>query len=78
MLFNRNEVYQEQLWEKSFEFFKDHLSLHTIENYGPVQKEVPQEPKATTDTPIPNQEVEGEDLESQQKSSPKDTPKESN
>ena len=67
-------MFQEQLWEKSFEFLKDHLSPHTIENYGPVQKEVSQEPKSTTDTPIPNQEVEGEDLESQQKSSPEDIP----
>ncbi len=31
----RNEQFQEQLWRKSFEFMKDHLSPETVDKYGP-------------------------------------------
>ena len=34
----RNEVFQEQLWSKSFEFLKDYLSPDTVEKYGPKDK----------------------------------------
>ena len=30
----RNEQYQEELWKRSFEFLKDHLSPETVEKYG--------------------------------------------
>ena len=35
----RNEQYQEDLWKRSFEFLKDHLSAETIEKYGPRPEE---------------------------------------
>ena len=38
----RNEQYQEELWKRSFEFLKDHLSPETVEKYGP-----PSEPPET-------------------------------
>ena len=31
----RNEVYQEEMWSKTIEFLKDHLSPETVEKYGP-------------------------------------------
>ena len=47
----RNESYQEDLWRKSFEYLKDHLSPETVEKYGPTQ-----EPTTTEQVT----EVEGE------------------
>ena len=32
----RNEQFQEELWKRSFEFLKDHLSPETVEKYGPL------------------------------------------
>ena len=31
----RNEQFQEELWKRSFEFLKDHLSPETMEKYAP-------------------------------------------
>ena len=31
----RNEQFQEDLWKRSFDFLKDHLSAETKEKYGP-------------------------------------------
>lgn len=41
----RNEQFQEELWKRSFEFLKDHLSPETVEKYGP-----PPEPAETGET----------------------------
>ena len=32
---HRNEQFQEDMWRRSFEFLKDHLSAETKEKYGP-------------------------------------------
>ena len=32
---HRNEEFQEELWRKSVEFLKDHLSPETMEKFGP-------------------------------------------
>ena len=32
----RDEKNQEEMWKKSFEFLKDHLSPETVEKYGPL------------------------------------------
>ena len=34
----RNEGFQEELWKKSFEILKEHLSQDTIEKYGPESR----------------------------------------
>ena len=47
----RNESYQEDLWGRSFEYLRDHLSPETVEKYGPTQ-----EPTTTEQAT----EVEGE------------------
>ena len=39
----RDEQNQEEMWKRSFEFLKDHLSPETVEKYGPL-------PKSATDT----------------------------
>lgn len=41
----RNEQFQEELWKRSFEFLKDHLSPETVEKYGPLP------PPPSTDIP---------------------------
>ena len=33
-LFGRNEQFQEELWKRSFEFLKDHLSPESVEKYS--------------------------------------------
>ena len=33
-LFDRNEQFQEELWKRSFEFLKDHLSPESVEKYS--------------------------------------------
>ena len=40
----RNEQFQEELWKRSFEFLKDHLSPETVEKYSPP----PNTPTAST------------------------------
>ena len=40
MLCCRNEGFQEELWKRSFEFLKDHLSPEIVEKYGPKVAEV--------------------------------------
>ena len=37
----RNEAFQEQMWKKTFEFLKDHLSPDAYEKYGPKPEEEP-------------------------------------
>ena len=34
----RNEEYQEDLWRRSFEFLKEHLSPETVQKYCPQQE----------------------------------------
>ena len=41
VLLYRNEVFQEQMWKKSFEMIKDHLSAETVEKYGPKADDEP-------------------------------------
>ena len=38
-MYYRNEEYQEALWQRSFEFLKEHLSPETVEKYGPPGQE---------------------------------------
>ena len=35
----RNEEYQEDLWRRSFEFLKEHLSTETVRKYCPPQED---------------------------------------
>lgn len=55
----RNEQYQEELWKRSFEFLKDHLSPETVEKYGP-----PSEPPGTNEAE--GTDVDGEKEQGQQ------------
>ena len=41
----RNEQFQEELWKRSFEFLKDHLSPETVDKYSPP----PNVPTAATE-----------------------------
>lgn len=36
---HRNEEYQEDLWRRSFEYLKEHLSPEIMEKYGPPGQE---------------------------------------
>ena len=54
----RNEEYQEDLWQRSFEFMKEHLSPEIMERYGPPPGS-PQEPATgTASSGEPDQETE--------------------
>ena len=39
----RNEEYQEDLWRRSFEFLKEHLSTESVRKYCLPQKDQPTE-----------------------------------
>ena len=55
-MYCRNEEYQEDLWRRSLEFLKEHLSPETVEKYGPRPPGTdPPEPAAGTDSGEPDQ-----------------------
>ena len=47
----RNEIFQEQMWTKTFESLKDYLSPETMEKYGPATKS-----EVATDNQVNDQE----------------------
>ena len=65
----RNEHYQEELWKRSFEFLKDHLSPETIEKYGP-----PPEPAGTNEAVATEKNgEEGADMHEEKREAANDT-----
>ena len=73
----RNEAFQEQLWAKSFEFLKDHLSPETVEKYGPSEPPPSTDQVESQPEDQPQQENKSEPTTDQQESSKPDDQQES-
>ena len=52
---HRNEQFQEELWKRSFEFLKDHLSPESVEKYSlpPLPRDTPTATREESSTQEP-------------------------